>query len=532
MRPPVLALSFFFIASLSLVACSERSVDQSTGSGAIAEPEAPDAAQPMAIDWYAGSVESAFENAGREKKPVFLYWGAQWCPPCHELRATIFKRPEFVRQSRQFINVYLDGDSDRAQKYGEKFSVMGYPTVIIFAADGEEVTRIPGGMNIEQYVGVLDLALNAIRPVAALLDDALAGKPLQDADWKLLAYYSWSQDRGHALGEQSLTVVAPQLAAACPDRLVVEKSLLQMLAVEAWVQDETRDSRFAPAQLAVVEHILDDDTLAAQNRGSFLFSAGEMVQTLAEGDDRQRLAGLLHALQLSVINDPEADALLRVDALQGWLDVQRALAGEDQPLSAERETWLREQLRSLREQFSPYQVHAGINGIWQIYYGAGLQAEARAALEDGVKVSKQPYYFMADLGYLEAEEGNGEVALAWYRQAWEGAKGPATRQQWGVNYLQALVRFSPDAVATIGSTGQALLTELAEQADGLHQRTARGVERMSNLLLAWAEEQPADASRQQVISSLRQQMDRFCTGLQGVAPEACASFLVSAPAQA
>lgn len=530
MKSPAVFLSIALAALLSLSACSERT-DDSVGN--TAEDES--ASQPLAISWYEGSVESAFENAARQQKPVFLYWGAEWCPPCHELKATIFKRPEFIRQSRQFFNVYLDGDSDRAQKYAETFSVMGYPTVIIFAADGEEITRIPGGMNIEQYVGVLDLALNAIRPVAALLEDALSGKTLQDADWKLLAYYSWSQDRGHALGEQSLAVIAPQLAAACPERLAVERSLLQMQAVEAWMRDEDRDPGLAPGYLAAVEQVLDNGTLAEENRGSFLFSAGMMVQTLAEAEGAVQLAEQLQGLQLAVINDPNTDALVRVDALHGWLDVQRAVAGEDTRLSTEHETWLRDQLLAVRDEFSKYQVHAGINSIWQIYYRAGMKDEARAALEEGAKVSKQPYYFMADLGYLEAEEGNGEAAVDWYRQAWEGAEGPATRQQWGVNYLKALVRFSPDEVDTIGSTGQALLTELAGQTDGLHQRTARGVLRMSSVLLAWAQAQPGDTSRQEVVSSLRQQMNSLCDGLDA-APEACSLFLepalMPAPVQA
>ena len=136
---------------------------------------------------------------------------------------------------------------------------------------------------------------------------------------------------------------------------------------------------------------------------------------------------------------------------------------------------------------------------------------------------------MADLGYLEQQAGNAEAALDWYRRAWDSAQGPATRQQWGVNYLAALVAMEPEATGAIGETGRLLLTELGEQADGLHQRNVREVARLSNLLLDWAQGTPEDGSRQQVLQSLRAQMDEVCRGL-AEQPETCNSFLRASPA--
>ena len=45
----------------------------------------------------------------RTAKPVFLYWGAEWCPPCHDLKAHVFSRSDFQQKLRQFVPVYLDG---------------------------------------------------------------------------------------------------------------------------------------------------------------------------------------------------------------------------------------------------------------------------------------------------------------------------------------------------------------------------------------------------------------------------------------
>ena len=82
------------------------------------------------IEWYAGSVDSALELARSQGTPVLLYWGVDWCPPCSELKAAVFNRPEFIERSRLFVPVSLDGDDPGAQKLGERFGVYAYPNLI------------------------------------------------------------------------------------------------------------------------------------------------------------------------------------------------------------------------------------------------------------------------------------------------------------------------------------------------------------------------------------------------------------------
>ena len=140
------AWSWFALRSrLRAAAARPRSRRRTTGRCAAGAGETH---LPEGIDWFEGDVDAAFAAAKAADKPLFLYWGAEWCPPCSQIKATIFNQREFQERSRLFVPVYLDGDTPSAQKHGETFAVDGYPTMILFRPDGKEITRLPGGVDV------------------------------------------------------------------------------------------------------------------------------------------------------------------------------------------------------------------------------------------------------------------------------------------------------------------------------------------------------------------------------------------------
>ncbi len=75
-------------------------------------------AHVMQGPWFAGTVDEAFALSAKEHKPVFLYWGAVWCPPCNEIKSEVFSKTRFDELMEPFIPVYLDGDTEAAQVWG------------------------------------------------------------------------------------------------------------------------------------------------------------------------------------------------------------------------------------------------------------------------------------------------------------------------------------------------------------------------------------------------------------------------------
>src|SRR5580765_6053043 len=220
-RPVLAATTLAMVAAaLALAACDKPAAPPptpattATTSSAAKLPASPavgakaGAAEPAeaGIAWRQAAsdaeVDAAFASARSENKPVFVYWGAKWCPPCNQVKATLFNRQDFIERSRAFVPVYVDGDSPGAQKLGARFKVSGYPTMVLFTPQGQEVTRLPGEVEPVRYTEVLTLGMNAARPVSAVLADALA-KPasLTANDWGLLAFSSWDTDHQQVIAK-------------------------------------------------------------------------------------------------------------------------------------------------------------------------------------------------------------------------------------------------------------------------------------------------------------------------------------------
>lgn len=136
----------------------------------------------------------------------------------------------------------------------------------------------------------------------------------------------------------------------------------------------------------------------------------------------------------------------------------------------------------------------------------GDDAGAEALLLAELKRSEQPYYYMPELAELTEKRGDTAGALEWLKRAYDGAQGPATRVQWGVLYVEGLLRLAPDDAPRIEQATDALIAELQAQPSGYHQRTKQRFERLALQLKAWGGKHHGA----ETLARLQQRMQQAC----------------------
>jgi protein disulfide-isomerase len=157
-----------------------------------------------------------------------------------------------------------------------------------------------------------------------------------------------------------------------------------------------------------------------------------------------------------------------------------------------------------------YARHASIYAAAGLLDEAGLGDEAQRLLVAELEKSKSPYYFMLELAAQAKKTGRVDEATAWLERAYAGAQGPATRFQWGYNYLVGLLELTPGDTARIERVGLEVLGELDDSPDAFYQRTRMRLEQLSGKLLEWGAD---NAERAAVLSRLRARTAEICGSL-------------------
>jgi protein disulfide-isomerase len=110
------------------------------------------------LEWQT-DLAKAQTQAKTEKKLVMLdFTGSDWCGWCIKLKKEVFSKPEFAEYAKKnLVAVEVDFPHKKqlsaAQKkangeLAKKYSIRGFPTVIVLDSDGEQIGKLgyhPGG---------------------------------------------------------------------------------------------------------------------------------------------------------------------------------------------------------------------------------------------------------------------------------------------------------------------------------------------------------------------------------------------------
>jgi len=536
------------IVILLAAGCSRAPEPATSAPTAASQPSVP--AKPE-IAWVRptsmAETDAAFAQAAKADQPVFLFWTAVWCPPCNQVKSTIFTREDFIAKSRAFVPVYVDGDTPSGQALGKRFSVSAYPTMVLLRPDGTEITRLAGSVDPAKYMQVLDHGLAGGASAKEALAAALDGKPLTPQAWRLLAYYSWETDESQLAPKEQMPATLAQLARAVPveQREPASRLVLQAIAAAATAKDEAKPAakgaKTAKAAkptitqadaLASVQSILARPELVREHYDLIANYAKPIVEfaTAPNSKERDALIAQWNSVLDTLIADGTLSAAGRIWALSGKVDLAR-IGNEKGALPEPLLAQVREQVARADAAVTDLNERQSvITSAGAVLADAGLLDESDALLTAELKRSHSPYYYMLGLASNARKRDTPEskaAAVNWAQQAYETSQGPATRLQWGGAYVNYLLTLAPTEAERIEAAAGSIVAEAAAAPDAFAARSLRSLERLSERLQKWNKDGRHDA----VITRLHEKLAPACAAEALAAGERSACSALFAPRQ-
>jgi len=113
--------------------------------------------EQKSLDWQYYS-ESTYESALEKNRKMIIDFYADWCIPCKELDALTFSDDRVIAASGDFTSMKVDMTktmSEQTEIIRKKFNIRGMPTVLIFDSNGNEVERLTGFVNADEFLDLI-----------------------------------------------------------------------------------------------------------------------------------------------------------------------------------------------------------------------------------------------------------------------------------------------------------------------------------------------------------------------------------------
>ncbi|MBI5729500.1 MAG: protein-disulfide reductase DsbD [Ignavibacteriales bacterium] len=105
--------------------------------------------------------EMKYEQSLKNNERMVVDFYADWCIPCKELDALTFSDPRVIERLEKFTSYKVDMTktlSEETEALRIKFKIVGMPTVLIINVKGEEVERLTGFVNADEFLKILNSA--------------------------------------------------------------------------------------------------------------------------------------------------------------------------------------------------------------------------------------------------------------------------------------------------------------------------------------------------------------------------------------
>jgi thiol-disulfide isomerase/thioredoxin len=130
---------------------------------ALSQPAAADSQRVRKHDsaiHFTHDLDGALEQARSAGKPIFLAFGAVWCPVCRRMEEVTLLEPLVQALADDFIWVKLD--IDRALSLAREWGVEATPTIFLLDPAGNSRRRIVGGASAEELSATMNRFLTEL----------------------------------------------------------------------------------------------------------------------------------------------------------------------------------------------------------------------------------------------------------------------------------------------------------------------------------------------------------------------------------
>jgi thiol:disulfide interchange protein DsbD len=102
--------------------------------------------------------EEKYEAALANNKKILIDFYADWCIPCKELDALTFSDPRVIEETNDYAVFKVDMTqtmSEETEQIRNKFDIVGMPTVLLINTKGDEVKRLTGFVDADEFLDIL-----------------------------------------------------------------------------------------------------------------------------------------------------------------------------------------------------------------------------------------------------------------------------------------------------------------------------------------------------------------------------------------
>lgn len=108
---------------------------------------------------FLSSYEAAVEKGRKTGKPVIVIFSASWCPPCQQMKNSVYPSRQVSPFHDQFIWAYLDADKASNSRVMRKYRTRGIPHIVFLKPDGSSVGSLRGAVSPDSFARTLKSVL-------------------------------------------------------------------------------------------------------------------------------------------------------------------------------------------------------------------------------------------------------------------------------------------------------------------------------------------------------------------------------------